>query len=311
MRAVRCNEGQIHVAEVDAPEGDGVRVSVRSAGICGSDLHMLQLGFPMGHTLGHEMAGELSDGTPVAIEPLGPCGHCEFCVTGDYNLCVLGPEMIYGVVRDGGMADEIVVPERCLVTLPAGVSARDACLVEPMAVGVQGLRKAGLRPGQRVAVVGGGGLGLCAVATVPNEIEVALEARHDAQRAAGERLGASLEPEGHYEVVIDAAGSESSLARAVELCRPGGTLVMIATYWQPVQMPGFEMCSKEVTVVTSLMYGRPGIARDVDVAASMLGRRPEIPEAIISHRLPLDAAAEAFEIASNRSAGALKVVVEP
>ena len=126
MRAVRVSNGNVEVADVPAPSGDGVRVRVRSAGICGSDLHMLRVGFPIASTLGHEVAGELPDGTPVAVEPLAPCGHCEFCTTGDYNLCVVGPEMIYGFGRDGGMADEILVPERCIVRLPAGVRTADA-----------------------------------------------------------------------------------------------------------------------------------------------------------------------------------------
>ena len=148
MRAVRCQQGSVEVAEVPAPVGDGVRVRIRSAGICGSDLHMIAGGFPVAHTLGHEMSGELDDGTAVAIEPLAPCGDCEFCASGDYNLCRSGPDIVMGVGRDGGMADEIRVPERCLVRLPGGVDVRDACLVEPLAVAVCGLARVDWKAGQ-------------------------------------------------------------------------------------------------------------------------------------------------------------------
>ncbi len=108
--------------------------------------------------------------------------------------------------------------------LPAGVALGDACLVEPLAVVLHGLRRAGLRGGERVAVIGGGAIGLCAVAAARAAgAEVALVARHDAQRAAGERLGAGARASGSYDLVIDAAGTESALAqrgRAVPAGRP-------------------------------------------------------------------------------------------
>ena len=74
MRAVRCHGDVVEVVDVPLPPGDGVRVRVRSAGICGSDLALIGSEFLGGHTLGHEVAGELADGTAVAIEPLSPCG---------------------------------------------------------------------------------------------------------------------------------------------------------------------------------------------------------------------------------------------
>ena len=79
MQAVRCREGRVQLVDVPDPRGEGVTVRIRSAGICGSDLKMLEIGFPLACTLGQEMAGELSDGTPVAIEPIAPCGDCDGC----------------------------------------------------------------------------------------------------------------------------------------------------------------------------------------------------------------------------------------
>jgi threonine dehydrogenase-like Zn-dependent dehydrogenase len=312
MRAVRCQGGSVAVADVPSPGGDGVRVRIRSAGICGSDLHLVGGGFPLAHTLGHEMAGLTPDDTPVAIEPLLPCQSCEHCRVGAYNLCVRGPSIVIGTGHDGGMAEEIRVPEHCLVRLPAGARPEDACLVEPLAVAVHGLRRARLRGGQRVAVVGGGSIGLCALAAATSAgAAVGLVARHEAQREAGRRLGASASPEGEHDLVIDAAGTESALEQAVGLCRPGGTLLLLATYWSGLSLPGFALCMKEVSVVPASMYGREGAARDVDVAAGLLAARPEIARTLITHRFPLEAAPEAFRAAADRSAGAIKVVLEP
>ncbi len=313
MRAVSCGHGDVHMVDVERPGGDGVRVKIASAGICGSDLHLLASGFEITSTFGHEFAGITENGTAVAIEPIAACGTCDACRRGAYNHCELGAfATTIGVGRDGGMADEVVVPARCLVPLPSGLDVSDACLVEPLAVAVHGITLAGVKPSNRVAVIGGGSIGLCAVA-VAREITpaIALVARHDAQRAAGERLGATLEPSGSYDVVIDCAGTSDSMAEAVRLCRTGATLLMLATYWEGLSIPAFEVSAKELRLVGSCSYARSGVARDIDIAAAVLARGPQIADAIITHRFPLDGATEAFAVARNRAAGAIKVVLMP
>ncbi|HEX7095444.1 MAG TPA: zinc-binding dehydrogenase, partial [Acidimicrobiales bacterium] len=115
-----------------------------------------------------------------------------------------------------------------------------------------------------------------------------------------------------YDVVIEAAGTADALATAVERCRPGGTVVLLGTYWTGgVEMPGQALCMKEVSLVPASMYGRVGPSRDMEVAASLLASQPEIASTLITHRFPLDAAAEAFVAARDRAAGAIKVVLEP
>ncbi|HEX7096868.1 MAG TPA: alcohol dehydrogenase catalytic domain-containing protein, partial [Acidimicrobiales bacterium] len=150
MRAVRCEGGAPKVVDIPVPGGEGVRVHVESAGICGSDLHLLQWNLPV--VMGHELAGRLDDGTPVAVEPIVPCLECDACRDGDVQRCVLGPTMVFGVGRDGGMSEQCVVPETSLVPLPAGVDPRDACLVEPLAVAVHGVRRGRIGGRDRVAV---------------------------------------------------------------------------------------------------------------------------------------------------------------
>jgi threonine dehydrogenase-like Zn-dependent dehydrogenase len=219
--------------------------------------------------------------------------------------------MLFGIGRDGGMADEMWVPARALVPLPAGVDVRDASLVEPLAVVVHSFRRAAVRPDQRVAVIGGGTIGLCAV-TVGRALgcEVGLVARHDHQWAAGERLGAT-EISGEYDVIIEAAGSESALAQAVDLAKPSAQVVIPGIYWGQVALPGLSMCLKQVSLCPSTLYGRHAGGRDVDNAAALLATTPELPATIVTHRFPLDGAVEAFDVAASRSSGAIKVILEP
>jgi threonine dehydrogenase-like Zn-dependent dehydrogenase len=310
VRAVRNTEDGIRVVDAPDPEGAGVRVHVRAASICGSDLHMLGYG-PSPVTLGHEFAGVLDDGTPVAVDPSGPCGECDQCARGLGHLCRTGAQRVLGVGLDGGMAEHCVVAPRAVVPLAATVRPEDACLVEPLGISVHGFAVAGIEPGQRVAVVGAGSIGLGAVAVArANGCDVALVARHDAQRAAGERLGAGG-PSGEYDVVVEAAGTESALAQAAELCRPRGTVLFLSTHWTPVTMPSFPAAMKELAFRWSFMSGNHAGVHDLDVAAALLAHDPEIAATLVTHRFPLEDAAEAFRVAADRASGAIKVAIEP
>jgi threonine dehydrogenase-like Zn-dependent dehydrogenase len=312
MRAVRRVEGQVAVVDVAPPSGSGVRVHVSSVGICGSDLHLIgtDLGLP-DVTLGHEIGGITGDGTPVAIEPLSPCETCDMCMQGDYNLCRDSSMMIFGVGRNGGMAEEIVVPERALVPLPAGVDPTDAALVEPLAVLVHAYRRSNVTPDMRVAVIGGGTIGLCAVAVGKAlGCEVALMARHDAQRAAGHRLGA-VEVVGEYDLVFEAAGTESALATAINVAKPSAQVSVPGIYWHNVSLPGLPLCFNQITLRPTTLYGRHAGGRDVESAAALMAALPDLANTIITHRFPLEDAAQAFATASDRSTGSIKVVIEP
>lgn len=315
MLAVRFDSKRVVVDERAAPKGGGVLVRVRGCGICGSDIAILDSGFPVSGTPGHEISGELPDGTPVAIEPIAPCGVCRYCRTGDYQVCVHGVSMVYGVGKDGGMAEQILVEPRCIVPLPRKVDARTGFLVEPLAVAVHGVRRAGMRGSERVLVVGGGSIGLAAVAAATaTGAQVALVARHPAQVAAGRLLGAEIVGSGaggDYDVVLECADSASAIETACEAIRPNGRLVMLASSWGSIELPGLVVAAKELEIVVSTMYGRAGSMRDVEAAALILGAREEVAAALVSDRFPLAKAPEAFARARDRKAGAIKVVLEP
>ena len=140
--------------------------------------------------------------------------------------------------------------------------------------------------------------------------EAALVARHRHQIAAGERLGAS-QASGEYDVVVDAATTQTGLATAVELAAPGATIMLVAIYYGQVPLPGLPAIMKELRVVLPYTYCRHVAGRDFDHAATLLAARPEIAAAVVTHRFPLADAAEAFRVAAARSAGTIKVALEP
>ncbi|QWF83235.1 zinc-dependent alcohol dehydrogenase [Amycolatopsis sp. CA-230715] len=310
MRAVRNTDQGILVAEAEEPEGPGIRLSVASVGVCGTDVGFVAGGV-QGFTYGHEFAGTTADGRSCAVEPTVYCGQCGQCRTGHVQRCAAPEHGTLGIFRDGGMCDAVTVSEDMLVPLPSGLDVRDACLVEPAAVAGHGVRSASLEPGERVAVVGGGSIGLLAAATARQRgFDVDVEVRHQQQRVAAERLEAG-EVSGVYDVVIDAAGSEEGLARCADLARPGGRIVLMGVYQRTVPVPGIPSLVKELSYVNSIAYSRHDGVRDTEQAAALLAGNPEIAKTVITHRFPLDDAAEAFRVAGDRASGAIKVVLHP
>ncbi len=309
MRAVRVTSKGPAVVEVDEPTGDGLLVEVTSSSICGTDLSFLGLG-PLDFTFGHEFAGFV-DGIPYAIEPTLYCGVCAQCQAGFTQRCS-GEHSNLGIFTDGGLADRIRVPQQNLVALPAGLDVRDACLIEPAAVAWHGVQVARLQPGERAAVVGGGSIGLLAAAALRFlGFGVDVDARHSHQRAAAERLGAGS-VSGSYDVVIEAAGSDSGVARCAELAGPGARVILLGVYPQAVPVPGTLSLVRELSWTFAMAYGRDADGvREVDRVAAMLAADPDIAETLITHRFPLDDAAEAIRVASDRASGAIKVALHP
>lgn len=311
MRGVKMTADGIQVVGSTAGPRDGdVRVTVAASGICGSDLHMASFG-PSFAVLGHEFCGHLDDGTPVAVLPVVRCGTCDRCLAGADAQCREALANMYGVSLDGGLADEVWVHPSCPVPLPEGLAVGHANLVEPLAVALHGINRAGVAGGMRVLVLGDGPIGLCTVA-VGGHLGAAidLEGHRPTRIAVADRLGARTGTGSDYDVVLDAAGTQSSLDRAVELVRPGGTVGVLGTYWSPVSL-GMTFQMKELTIQPAFTYGHHHGAGEFAEAARVLDAVPDLADALVTHRFGLDDAAEAFRVAGDRDEDPIKVVVHP
>jgi 2-desacetyl-2-hydroxyethyl bacteriochlorophyllide A dehydrogenase len=311
VKAVRSRDGGVAVVDLDEPPGTGELLDMRATSVCASDLSYIRFGST--NILGHELAGVRSDGTAVVVEAIYGCMACDQCLRGAYNLCPTHGQRALGIGADGGMVEEFRAPSERLVALPGGMNVRDGSIVEPASVAWHAVRLADTGPGRRVAVVGAGALGLLAVAGARRMggEEVALEARHPHQREAGERLGARIGPAGTYDVVVEAAGSAASLARCGELVAPGGTIVVLGVHFGPVELEWMPLFHREARIIPSLGYCAHEGRREMEDAAAMLAADPDIAETVITHRFPIEEATEAFRVAADRTAGAIRVVIEP
>ena len=311
MRGIKMTADGIQLVgpSRDPVEGD-VRVTVASSGICGSDLHMASFG-PSWAVLGHEFSGRLDDGTAVAVLPVVHCGTCDRCLAGAAQQCRNALGNMYGVSLDGGLADEVWVHPTCAIPLPAGLALDQAHLVEPLAVALHGINRAGVVAGMRILILGAGPIGLCTVAAARQlGASVELEGHRSSRTEVAERLGASLGVGTDYDVVLDAAGTQSSLDRAVELVRPGGTVGILGTFWNPVSLSmAFQM--KELTLLPSFTYGHHHGVGEFGEATRILDAVPDLSDALVTHRFGLDEAPEAFRVAGDRNIDVIKVVVNP
>ena len=309
MRAVRSIDGQAAVLQLDDPISDWPVLEVASTSICGSDLTLLGWNLPV--TLGHEIAGTV-DGRAYCVEPTVRCGRCDQCLLGAPQRCRgATPHGIIGVAFDGGLAERVAVPPECLVALPDGLDVRDASLVEPLAVSWHALRKVAAQPGERVLVVGGGSVGLLAVAAAAAMgLEVDLDARHDHQRAAGERLGAGA-PRGQYDITVEAAGTDTALATCVRKAVPGGRIALVGMAADDRRVPSIPFVMNELSMVGCNCYDNGAGGHEFAQAAAVLADNPDIAATVITHRFALDDAAEAFRVAADRASGAIKVVLQP
>jgi threonine dehydrogenase-like Zn-dependent dehydrogenase len=323
---------------VDEPGPGEVRVRVEACGVCGSDLHFFELG-PMvpGKTPGHEIAGRIdalgdgvegfATGDRVVVEPLASCGRCAYCRTGRDAICPA--VQFFGVHRHGGFAEFVTAPSHRLFRVPAAVDAPVAALAEPMAVAVHGLHLGGFAAGQRVLVLGAGTIGQMTVlaAKAQGADEVFLTARYPHQAELGEHLGAtrvltgdaaeapalgSLGRDAAFDLVVETVGGAADTLRsAAAAVRPGGTISVLGLFLGGVRLESLPLFLKENTVVWSNCYGRTDRRPDFETAVDLVAHHRDALAAVTTHQLPLHEIGRAFALAGDKSAGVVKVTVQP
>lgn len=277
MRAISCAApGELALVDIAGPElrPGWVRVGIRHIGICGTDYHIFEgkhpfLQYP--RIMGHELSGvvldangaaDLSDGDPVVINPYLPCYNCPACREGKTNCCET--LTVIGVHGDGGMAEEIVMPQANLYRAD-GLSLRDAAMVEFLAIGAHAVRRTALQPGWRVLVVGGGpiGLGVAFFARIAGTEVTVLDAaadKLDAARDFGFNAAALDERDGTafkgimgsgFDAVFDATGAIPAMNQAVAYCRNGGALTLVGVVKGTLAWEDPEIHRRELTIRAS------------------------------------------------------------
>ena len=244
--------------------GDEVRVRVTHSGICNTDLELARGYMGFRGTIGHEFVGVVDDlgsgpttltlGQRVVGEINAGCGTCALCATGDSRHCAT--RTVLGIVaRDGAHADYLTLPARNLVPVPDGVGDLAAVFVEPLAAACGVLERCQIAPGDRVAVIGDGKLGLLiAMALQASGHTPLLVGKHAAKLAIAAARGIATTtetPPRGFDIVVEASGSAAGFTRAVDLLRPQGALVLKTTVAGTTAIDASRLVVDEIRVIGS------------------------------------------------------------
>ena len=284
--------GKLELRELPMPVcGDeDVIVKIEYMGICGSDLfffgdHNHEIAdhmHPLPIQLGHECAGEVIEvgknvtslraGDKVAVEPGIPCGKCDYCQSGRYNLCPDVKFMAAPPFVNAAMNRYIAHPAKLAFKLPDDVDTKAGALVEPLAIGLHSTKRAGIGLGDRVVIIGTGCIGLTLLMAAKargaskvimidvfdNRLEKALELgadcvinsqKEDPIARVKEILDGDLP-----EFVCEAAGRPETVVLATELVRRGGTHLQVGSVNAPTSLQFYKLTEKEVNMIFSFRY---------------------------------------------------------
>ena len=298
MRAlVFHGPGDIRVETVTDPvPGDGdVLVQVEVALTDGTDLKAFRRGHPIllgtpPSPFGHEFCGvDVATGRRVVAANSAPCGSCPACARGDQTLC----ENLLPLLN-GAYAELILVPERIalvnLLSVPTGMPPELAALVEPLACCLHGVERAGVKPGDRVAIVGIGPIGLMLAACVADAggRPVAVGGRPQ-RRELAPLFGAVPGDEAGADIVVEAAGTVEAWERALELVRPGGTVLAFGGLPRDarVSVDPYRIHYEEVRLLGAFHH----TPRHVRAALAFLASGAYPFERLVTHRVGLEGVA--------------------
>jgi len=313
---------------------DEALVSMRIAGVCGSDLHAVAGEHPLmvppfypGHevvgiveAVGPDVAG-VAVGDRVIPEPTLSCGACKMCRTGRANICE-SLEFFGCGFREGGMADTFVIRASRLHAVPAEFSDEQAVLIEPLATPVHAVRMADGVAGKAVVITGCGTIGLLVLvaaraagarrivmtdvleskreAALQHGADVALDATdRDLPAIVKAALGETAD------VVFDCVSIEQTLASEVEMIERGGTIVLVGVPAGAFPVPAFTLQDSQIRLQGTATY----TSEDYAGAIRILRDLPDTGASLVTAQYPLDDAALAFDAA--RSGNEVKVVIRP
>lgn len=301
----------------DPRPGPGeVVVAVHSCGICGSDVHAAEAGVMRpGSIPGHELSGTIAElgghvrdwriGQPVAVNPLGSCGECEWCSREMPIQCRGRPNL--GLSAPGGFAEFIAVPAAQLVAWPEDVPLEHGSRAEPMAVAVRAVREAAPAAGDNALVYGVGPIGLhviVALRAARAGCIVAVGRSSAGRRAAASGVGADVVVDSRETDVAEylagagiqvhqayeCAGTPNALLACMRALRPGGAIVGVALGRELSEFDSHLFVARGMRMVSACAYGEADFRHASEL---VIAHGTEI-ESLISDRVPLDAAPEAF-----------------
>ena len=320
---------------VKEPADNELIIKIISSAICGSDMHIFSgrhPSVPLPVTIGHEFSGDVAvtgravtrfkEGDRVTVEPCIVCGRCDACLHGNYGYC----EQISFTYRngDGAMAHYISVREPYVYHLPGHLSYNAGALIEPMSVATHAVRRADIRLGEKVVVIGAGAIGILVAALCKQSGAAEIIAcDYSASRlAAAREFGATVTVNpgdgGNLEETIteitggtgmdksfECVGRESTFIQAMTSIRRNGLATIVGIFEEPnITINAMRFITHEIR-----MQGSQGYCWDFPIALKM-SERIDL-EKLITHVFPLDNLQKAMETCFDPGAQSIKIILKP
>ncbi|HZK84995.1 MAG TPA: alcohol dehydrogenase catalytic domain-containing protein [Desulfosporosinus sp.] len=326
---------KLSVVEKPTPQADGKKVIIKisKVGICGSDLHMWEKGERVGLVMEHEFSGTVVDagllkdslkvGDRVTALPLDPCLKCVSCLKGDINMC-LNPVASPGIRADGAYAEFFACRPDMIRKLPDSISDDEATMLEPAAVTLRAVRNAGIKPGDKVLINGGGIIGLlsAAWARFAGASYIALT---EANKTRGENAAKmadidayfdATDPEmlnkllqgsgGGFDQAIDCTAVPSAINNAIMAMNRGGRIILAGVSYKPIPINTLVVVLREIEFKGTIAY-----SHEFDKAMDIIGSKRLNTERFISGTIELDGAQAAFEKLTAGTYPDVKILIRP
>jgi len=341
MRAALLERvGAINIVDLPMPtiqQPDEILIRTRTVGICGSEVHAFHGTHPYRRApviLGHEAAGDVvavgravkdfQVGDRVIVDPQWTCGECEYCKRGDINLCP--SKKVLGTANwQGAFGEYFIAPREAVFHLPPNLSYAQGSLIEPLTVGVHVARRANVRVGETVAILGTGSIGglLAGVCHAQGARTIIVaDIKQHCLDAARERLGAThdfLLPDASFaaqvkqitggegvDVVFVTADDVTLVNLGIEIAKRRGRIVLVALLTDaPLNFHAYPVIGKELEIIGSLMSSKADVEQAIQLAAT---GQVDV-EAIVTHRLPIEDAQRGMELALTKNDNAIKVIL--
>ena len=316
MKALRFENNKLNLAEINRPNSeDEALVRVLKSGICNTDLEIVKGYANFQGTIGHEFVGVVEEakdakhlvGKRVVGEINAGCGVCDSCRKEDSRHCPA--RTVLGIIgRDGAHAEFLSLPSRNLLEVPLEISDEQAVFTEPLAAAFGITEQVEILPETRVAIIGDGKLGnLCAQSVRLKSENVFLIGKHKEKLSLIEKRnieGVLLEDakklSKNFDVIVEASGSESGFALALDLLKPRGKLVLKSTFQGAANWQAWRVVVDEITIVGS-RCGRFAPALD------LLKNKAVDVESLISREFSLSEGVKAMQTAGRK--GVMKVIL--
>lgn len=316
-----------------------VLLRIEKVGVCGSDVHYYETGrigsqvvqYP--YIVGHECAATVAEvgpavesvkpGEPVVVEPAVSCHECDQCNQGRENTCFNLRFLGTPGQGNGCLSEYLVMPEECCFPIAHRITIEQGVLCEPLAIAVYAVKQSAVPAGADVAILGAGPIGLnCLVSAraeavgacyltekIPERVEVARQGGADwvGNPLEQDVVAAILEqqPLG-MDVVYECAGQQETLDQAVELLKPGGTLMLIGIPREDrISFAIDQLRRREITIVN--VRRQNGCAQ---AAIDLIASGKVDTDFMVTHRFKLDQVEEAFELVAGYRDGVVKAMVE-